>query len=41
MEASAIMTISDCLVTAQTTTSEERQDTFTKMMEVALGTLEL
>lgn len=40
-KASAIMTISDCLVTGQTTTSEERQDTFTKMMEVALGILEL
>jgi purine-nucleoside phosphorylase len=40
-KASAIMTISDCLVTGQSTTSEERQDTFTQMMEVALGTLEL
>jgi len=38
--AAAIMTVSDCLVTGVFTTSAERQDSFTNMMEVALGTLE-
>lgn len=40
-KASALMTVSDSFVTGESTTSEERQDTFTKMMEVALGTLEI
>ncbi|AJC49569.1 purine-nucleoside phosphorylase [Allofrancisella guangzhouensis] len=39
-KAAAIMTVSDCLVTGASTTSAERQDSFTNMMEVALGTLE-
>jgi len=38
--ASAVMTVSDCLVTGASTTSVERQKTFTHMMEMALGTLE-
>ena len=38
--AAAIMTVSDCLVTGESTTSAERQDSFTNMMEVALGILE-
>jgi purine-nucleoside phosphorylase len=38
--AAAVMTVSDCLVTGESTTSAERQDSFTNMMEVALGTLE-
>lgn len=38
--ASAIMTVSDCLVTGASTTSVERQKTFTHMIEMALGTLE-
>lgn len=38
--AAAVMTVSDCLVTGASTTSAERQDSFTHMMEVALGTLE-
>jgi len=37
-EALCILTISDSLITGETTTSEERQTTFTKMMEVALET---
>jgi len=37
-EALSILTISDHLVTHEATTSEERQTTFTKMMEVALET---
>ena len=37
-EALAILTISDCLVTGAETSAEERQTTFTKMMEVALET---
>ena len=36
----ALLTISDCLVTGESTTSQQRQNSFTKMMEVALGTLE-
>ena len=35
-EALAILTISDSLVTHEATTTEERQTTFTKMMEIAL-----
>lgn len=34
----AIVTISDHLVTGEATTSEERQSTFTQMMEIALET---
>jgi purine-nucleoside phosphorylase len=37
-EALCILTVSDSLVTGETTTSEERQTTFTGMMEVALET---
>jgi purine-nucleoside phosphorylase len=37
-EALGILTISDCLVTGEQTTAEERQTTFTRMMEVALET---
>ena len=37
-EALCILTISDCLITGGQTTSEERQTTFTRMMEVALET---
>ena len=37
-EALALLTISDHLVTGEQTSSEERQTTFTKMMEVALET---
>ena len=37
-EALGIMTVSDSLITHEETTSEERQTTFTRMMEVALET---
>ena len=37
-EALAILTISDNLVTGEITTAEERQNAFTRMMEVALET---
>jgi purine-nucleoside phosphorylase len=37
-EALGIITISDSLITAETTTAEERQTTFTRMMEIALET---
>ena len=37
-EALCILTISDSLITGEQTTSQERQETFTKMMEVALET---
>jgi len=37
-EALCILTISDSLLTGECTSSEERQSTFTKMMEVALET---
>jgi purine-nucleoside phosphorylase len=37
-EALGILTISDSLITHEQTTHEERQTTFTKMMEVALET---
>ena len=33
-----ILTVSDSLVTGETTTSEERQMSFTQMVEVALNT---
>ena len=35
--ASAVITVSDCFVTGNTTTSMERQESFVNMMEVALG----
>lgn len=35
-EASCLLTVSDSLVSGELTTSEERQNAFTKMMEVAL-----
>ena len=38
--AAAVMTVSDCFVTGESATSIERQEAFTHMMEVALGTLE-
>ncbi|MDR2965126.1 MAG: purine-nucleoside phosphorylase [Treponema sp.] len=37
-EALCILTISDSLITGEQTTAEERQTTFTRMMEVALET---
>jgi len=37
-EALCILTISDSLITGEATSSEERQSTFTRMMEVALET---
>lgn len=37
-EAACILTISDSFVTSETTTAEERQSAFTKMMEIALNT---
>ena len=37
-QALAICTVSDHLVTGEATTAEERQSTFTEMIEVALGT---
>ena len=37
-EALGIMTISDSLITGEATTAEERQTTFTRMMETALET---
>jgi len=39
-KAACLLTVSDNLVTKQETTSEERQNAFTKMMEVALGMAE-
>ena len=33
-----IVTISDHLITGEVTTAEERQNTFTQMMEIALDT---
>lgn len=36
VNALAILTISDCPATGEATTAEERQETFTKMMEIAL-----
>ena len=37
-EALCVLTISDSLVTGESTSAEERQNTFTRMMEVALET---
>lgn len=37
VQALALLTVSDSLVTGEATTSEERQNTFTKMMEIALA----
>lgn len=39
VKALAILTISDSLVTKEKTTSEERESTFSSMIEIALGTL--
>ncbi len=39
VKALAILTISDSLVTGERTSSEEREITFRKMIEIALGTL--
>ncbi len=39
VKALAILTISDSLVTKERTTSEERETTFSKMIEIALSTL--
>jgi purine-nucleoside phosphorylase len=39
VKALAILTISDSLVTGESTTVEERETTFKKMVEIALGTL--
>jgi purine-nucleoside phosphorylase len=37
-EALALLTISDSLVSGESSSAEERQNTFTRMMEVALET---
>ncbi len=39
VQALAILTISDSLVTGQTTTSEERESSFSQMVEIALNTV--
>ena len=39
VEALAIMTVSDSLVTGEETTAEERQTTFNEMIEVGLETV--
>jgi purine-nucleoside phosphorylase len=39
VKALAILTISDSLVTGEKTSSKERETTFSKMIEIALGTL--
>jgi purine-nucleoside phosphorylase len=39
-KAACLLTVSDNLVTHELTTSEERQEAFTKMMEIALGMAE-
>ena len=39
VKALAILTVSDHLVTGELTTAEERQKTFTDMIEVALETI--
>ena len=39
-KAACLLTVSDNLVTKEETSSEERQNAFTKMMEVALGLAE-
>jgi purine-nucleoside phosphorylase len=38
-KASAILTVSDNLITKAVTTSEERQNSFNKMIEVALESI--
>ena len=38
-KAACILTVSDSLVTKEATTSEERQNTFTKMIEIALNSI--
>ena len=38
-KAACLLTVSDSLVTHEATTSQERQEAFTKMMEVALHSL--
>lgn len=40
-EASAIVTISDSFVSDKTTTAQERQNSFSDMMEIALNTIKL
>jgi len=37
-EALGILTVSDCMITGEATTAEERQKTFTSMIEIALET---
>ena len=37
-KALAMFTVSDSLVTGEATTAEERQNSFTQMMEIALNT---
>ena len=39
VKALAILTISDSLVTQEKTTSKERENTFSTMIEIALSTL--
>lgn len=39
VEALTILTVSDSLVSSEATSSEEREKTFTQMVEIALGTL--
>jgi purine-nucleoside phosphorylase len=39
VDALGIMTVSDHLVTGELTTAEERQNTFTNMIEIALETI--
>ena len=39
VQALTILTVSDSLVTREETTSEEREKTFTQMMELALDTI--
>ena len=36
-KAACLLTVSDSLVTKEVTTSEERQNSFTKMIEIALA----
>ena len=40
VKALALLTVSDDMITGDTTTSQEREKTFTDMMEIALNTLE-
>ena len=39
-KAACLLTVSDNLVTQEETSSEERQNAFTKMMDIALGLAE-